>query len=332
MTIKLTDAAEHYKKLPHQIKAFEWLQGQLSKEILDQFATKYRTPEEVKKDFPNTWEGVMEAAKEAGAKFPEVVAAQWALESGWGKYTSGKNNYFGLKGFGSEVDTQEYINGQWITIKDGFINFPDLCSSVEYLVTRWYKDYKNFKGVNRASTRNHSAQLLAQEGYATNPAYAQKLIQIMDRELNGSTAQPAVPSFTPNSPFSFNVTKNIKYGELCLNEERRLFLHQYQCNTAKEICEFLETVRSAFGNKPLIITSGHRPPAVNAAVGGATNSEHLYNGKDIGAVDFYVNGVDIYEVEKFCIHNWKYSVGLGAKKGFVHIGMRTGRPKVVWDY
>ena len=42
------------------------------------------------KAFPNTWEGIEGAAKEAGAKFPEVVAAQWALESGYGKHTSGK--------------------------------------------------------------------------------------------------------------------------------------------------------------------------------------------------------------------------------------------------
>ena len=31
--------------------------------------------------FPNTWEGVTAAAKQAGAKFPELVAGQWALES-----------------------------------------------------------------------------------------------------------------------------------------------------------------------------------------------------------------------------------------------------------
>ena len=33
------------------------------------------------------------ARAKAGAKFPEVAAAQWALESGWGEHTSGDNNY-----------------------------------------------------------------------------------------------------------------------------------------------------------------------------------------------------------------------------------------------
>lgn len=332
MSIKLTDAAEFYKGLPHQIKAFEWLQGQLSPGVLEEFAKKYRTAEPVKKDFPNTWDGVLEAAKVAGAKYPEVVAAQWALESGWGNNISGKHNYFGQKGEGSQVNTQEYINGQWVTIKDGFIDFPNLYSSVEYLVTRWYKDYKNFKGVNRANSRNHCAQLLAQEGYATDYGYAQKLIQIMNRQLGATTAQPAIETFTPGSPFSFKVTPSITYGEICLNEERRRFFYQYQCNTAKEICQFLEKVRTHFGNNPLIITSGNRPPAVNAAVGGASQSEHLYNGKDIGAIDFYIKGIDIYKVQDYCVKNWKYSVGLGAPKGFVHIGMRAGRPRVVWDY
>lgn len=51
--------------------------------------------------FSNTWDGVMEVARSAGAKYPELVAAQWALESGWGEHTSGKNNFFGLKGKGT---------------------------------------------------------------------------------------------------------------------------------------------------------------------------------------------------------------------------------------
>jgi len=35
-----------------------------------------------KTGYPNTWKGVRTAAQHAGAKFPELVAAQWALESG----------------------------------------------------------------------------------------------------------------------------------------------------------------------------------------------------------------------------------------------------------
>lgn len=128
----------------------------------------------------NTWKGVMTAAKTAGAKYPEVVAAQWALESGYGKHTSGKDNYFGLKGSGTERETKEFINGQWITIKAGFIDFPDLQTCVSYLVDRWYRDYKQFKGVNRAVSREDCARLLQEEGYATDPTYPEKLIRLMN--------------------------------------------------------------------------------------------------------------------------------------------------------
>ncbi len=127
----------------------------------------------------NTWKGVKAAAQIAGAKYPEVVAAQWALESGYGKHTSGKNNYFGLKGEGSDRETKEFINGQWITIQAGFIDFPDLQTCVTYLVDRWYRDYQRYKGVNRASSPEECARLLVAEGYATDPQYADKLIKLM---------------------------------------------------------------------------------------------------------------------------------------------------------
>jgi hypothetical protein len=129
--------------------------------------------------YDNTWAGVKAAAKDAGAKYPEVVAAQWALESGFGKHFSGKWNAFGLKGSGTERETKEFINGKWITIRAGFIDFPDLQTCVSYLVDRWYRDYKNYKGVNRAVSREDCARLLQREGYATDPAYPEKLIRLM---------------------------------------------------------------------------------------------------------------------------------------------------------
>lgn len=136
--------------------------------------------------FSNTWEGIQATAKYYGAKYPEVVTAQWALESGWGKHTSGNHNYFGLKGEGDIVVTKEFINGKWITIKDGFINFTSLPACVQYLIEHWYKDFGVYRGVNRATNRNECAHLLVEERYATDPDYATKLIQIMDKQ----TASP----------------------------------------------------------------------------------------------------------------------------------------------
>ena len=67
-------------------------------------------------------------------------------------------------------------------------------------------------------------------------------------------------------------------------------------------------------------------------VGGASSSEHLYDAPDVGAVDFYVKDVDIYKVQDYCDKNWQCSVGYGAPKGFVHLGIRRGRPRVRWNY
>jgi len=343
MTINFTDAVKFYKELQHQKDAWNWLQSQIPPETLEFFAIKYRNAPKSTEKYNNDWDGIYAAAKDAGAKFPEVVCAQWALESGWGKHTSGKNNFYGLKGSGSNVNTQEFINGQWITIKAGFIDFPDLLTCTSYLVDRWYKNFGQFKGVNRATNRNECAQLLVKEGYATDPTYANKLMQIMDRqigpekktELPKPTPTPAptpTKEFNPWSPFTYKITPHITYGELTLNQENRRFNKQYQCETALELCQFLEKARTQFGNKPLIITSGNRPPAVNKSVGGASNSEHLYSAPDVGAVDFYIEGVSVWSLQDWCDRNWPYSLGYGAPKGFVHVGIRKGKPKVRWDY
>jgi GH24 family phage-related lysozyme (muramidase) len=138
--------------------------------------------------------------------------------------------------------------------------------------------------------------------------------------------------FTPNSPFSFRVTPHITYGELALGQEARRFRHQYQCDLALELCQFLEKARAAFGGKPVIITSGFRPPEINRSVGGASASEHLYNAPGVGALDWYIDGANIKEVQEWALRAWPYSTGKGAPKGFVHTGIRQGRPRVVWDY
>lgn len=141
----------------------------------------------------------MAAAKAAGAKFPELVAAQWALESGWGKQTSGKHNYFGLKGGGTTRTTTEYVDGAPVIVEAAFLDFADLGSCVQYLVTRWYKDWSGYEGVNRAATREAAAKALVQQGYATDPAYAEKLIKVMTEKAPKTQPQPAVVKATPKA-------------------------------------------------------------------------------------------------------------------------------------
>jgi flagellum-specific peptidoglycan hydrolase FlgJ len=131
--------------------------------------------------FENSWKGVRAAAEHLGAEYPQVVAAQWALESGWGKHTSGKNNFFGIKGTpGTTTQTKEFLNGRWVTIQDTFKDYDTPVACIDHLITMWYKDYKGYKGVNRATSWKECCQLLQQEGYATDPSYPSKLIRLIE--------------------------------------------------------------------------------------------------------------------------------------------------------
>lgn len=146
----------------------------------------------------------------------------------------------------------------------------------------------------------------------------------------GQPQQP--PRVTPSSPFSAKLTANITLGEFALYQEARRFDRQHQVDTALELAQFMEKARAHFGGKPVIVTSGYRPPAVNKSVGGASSSEHLYDAPSVGAVDFYIEGVSVYSLQNWCDVNWQHSLGYGAPKGFVHLGIRKGRPRVRWDY
>lgn len=134
------------------------------------------------------WEMIYSLAEEAGAKFPELVAAQWALESAYGNKPSGKHNFFGLKSAnddaGSVKPTTEFVNGKEVPLKAKFKDFASPKECVAYLVRLWYKDYESYKGCNNAATREEAARMLQQQGYATDPRYSDKLIKVMkDNDL-----------------------------------------------------------------------------------------------------------------------------------------------------
>ena len=177
--------------------------------------------------------------------------------------------------------------------------------------------------------------LLLYRNPGSNVEAGLKRRRIAEGDLWGRAKQAAAPvsaMFTPESPFSFKITPHITYGEFALGQEARRFDHQHQCDTAVKLAQFLEKARAQFGGKPITITSGYRPPAVNRSVGGASQSEHLYNAIGVGAVDFAIDGVDIYAVQDWCDKTWPYSIGYGAPKGFVHLGIRQGQPRIRWVY
>ena len=190
-----------YKALPHQDLAIAELWKLMPVSLLEDDADwiqTWRDPaieEEPEvpvvlagKEVENSWGGVVAAAKKAGAKYPEVVAAQWALESAWGSHTSGDNNYFGIKATDNEpysmCTTWEHYDGKDVTIRAKFRDFDSMQECVDDLVEKWYEDYKGYKGVNRATSMGECCQLLVAEGYATDPHYAAKLMRIINKQLS----------------------------------------------------------------------------------------------------------------------------------------------------
>jgi hypothetical protein len=141
--------------------------------------------------------------------------------------------------------------------------------------------------------------------------------------------KPAGLNLRISDSFDTLVTEHFTYGDICNYSEERRFASPGSIRAAYELLVFLEKVADHFGKIPSI-TSGHRPPSVNRRVGGASMSEHLFRAPGIGAIDFYIDGVDIYEVQDYCHQYWPHSVGYGAARGFVHLGI--GRGYVRWDY
>jgi len=178
------------------------------------------------------------------------------------------------------------------------------------------------------------AALLLYRNPGTNVEAGLKRRRIAEGKLWAGAPQQPKPAAKakPSDPFSTKLSPHFTLGEFALGQPARRFTAQHQVDTAAELAAFLERVRVAFGGKRITITSGYRPAAINRSVGGASGSEHLFDAPNVGAVDFYVDGADINAVQTWCDKNWPFSIGYGAPKGFVHCGIRQGRPRVRWPY
>lgn len=181
-------AARHTDKaspLPHQDAAWTYAWDCLTQAERDEFLSIFRAATPTKDDdVANNWAGIAGAAAQAGCRYPELLAAQWALESGWGKHPSGRFNYWGIKGAGTAKPTMEVVNGREVAEVAEFKDFRTIREGVTWLVDRWYKDFTDAKGVahrgvNNADDREDAASMLVSEGYATDPAYAAKLCRLM---------------------------------------------------------------------------------------------------------------------------------------------------------
>ena len=128
----------------------------------------------------NGYADVVSLGTASGFKFPQVMAAMWALESGWGKYTSGKNNVFNIKARPGQ-GTQK--NGSY---------WRDYASPLESA-----KDFMNLMtdpryapGLSRAKTPRQAIEAIAAGGYAGGEAaYPSKIIRVM-QQMGVNVDQP----------------------------------------------------------------------------------------------------------------------------------------------
>ncbi|MFH7906716.1 flagellar assembly peptidoglycan hydrolase FlgJ [Enterobacter cloacae] len=133
-----------------------------------------------------------QAAAQQSGLHPHLILAQAALESGWGKREipaadgSPSHNLFGIKATGdwrgktTEITTTEYINGVKQKVKAAFRvydSYEHALSDYAKLLTK----NPRYRGVVQSGSPEQGAKALQAGGYATDPAYAKKLIAIIQK-------------------------------------------------------------------------------------------------------------------------------------------------------
>lgn len=130
-----------------------------------------------------------------------VSMAQFILESSYGKseLAQNANNCFGMKSrlsgntwSGSTWDgssylkkTQEYTNGQYITVTASFRKYPCVEDSIAdhsaYLLGAMNGSKKRYDGLKGMTNYRAAIQLIKDGGYATSPTYVDNLCNVIEK-------------------------------------------------------------------------------------------------------------------------------------------------------
>lgn len=156
-------------------------------------ATPKPTSTEAQKSFLSK---VVDLAKEPAAAVglsPVFVAAQAALESGWGKFEirnkdgSSAHNLFSIKAGSSwtgktvDVTTTEYVNGQPVKRVEKFRAYESYAEGLADYVKLLATNSRYKEAVAKGRDAQGFSQALAKAGYATDPAYSQKLARVIEK-------------------------------------------------------------------------------------------------------------------------------------------------------
>ncbi len=147
------------------------------------------------------WTSIAPWARETGQRLgvaPELVAAHAALESGWGlrpllrEDGSNTNNLFGIKagahwrGDAAQALTTEYMADGAVKKSESFRGYPDQASAFRDYARLLLENPRYAAALNTGNDARAFAQGLARGGYATDPAYADKLTRVASRFQAGN--------------------------------------------------------------------------------------------------------------------------------------------------
>ena len=137
------------------------------------------------RDFVKKLTPLVDKAARALGVAPRLIMAQAALETGWGQSVVG-NNLFGIKASPGApsilAPTHEAdASGQLLPAMAAFRAFPDIAACLHHYVTLLKAHYPG--AVNAGTDTQAFARGLVQGHYATDPAYAQKLIALAGSPL-----------------------------------------------------------------------------------------------------------------------------------------------------
>ncbi len=128
-----------------------------------------------------------EVSKTHGVR-TSLLLAQAALESNWGQSQLAResNNYFGIKSKnGREYPTQEFRDSEWEEVKTSFKEYESVYDSVldyaELLENGTSWNAEHYQAVIQADSYQEAATALIDAGYATDPRYAEKIINMIEQ-------------------------------------------------------------------------------------------------------------------------------------------------------
>lgn len=144
------------------------------------------------------------AAASRGSSIPvSVTIAQAILESDWGQSALSReaNNFFGIKASGAVgndgavwMPTLEYAQGGSYTVIAPFRAYKSMADSVADHTALFQELGAYRDALQAAGSPDEFARRIAHDGYASDPAYADKVIGLMQRyNLYQYDARPGVP-------------------------------------------------------------------------------------------------------------------------------------------